>query len=522
MSEASERSIEPVSPRVAGARALGRLGIRGTAVVVSLVLSAWCLYLDPVINHDGILYLRAAEAMLEGGWRAGYAIYPWPFYSWLIATVHRATGLGLEPAAHLIDFPLQALAVWAFITVVKALGGDRRVMLAAALVILVHPPFNDYRSFVIRDFGYWAFYLVALFWLLRFVKAPTVGAAVAWGASMVLATLFRIEGLVVLLLAPLALLLRSDRAFGARCGEIAKAQVVALAALAVLAGWSLLGEPAEHTGRLTEPMLWLQQLWGQLAGGFRAKAEALAQAVLNQYSARYAMASVFAVLLVILLGKTIGALTPLYALLALHAWRGRLLAPSAGTGRVVAWLVLVQTAILAGFLLIQFFLTGRHAVAWALTVMPLVPFSVVALYDRWLKRDAGGPAARWLFPAVCAVLVVMAVEGLFSFGPSKTYLREAGLWMKARTSPASKVHSNNRIVAFYAGNRGEDWVRSFAWEETAARLKDGSWRDYDYVAVTVDRRHSERAETVAAALERAPVARFDNGRGDQVLVFATR
>lgn len=510
------------SARVSSGWLPKRLGVRGVAVLVSLALSAWCLYLDPVINHDGILYLRAAEAMLDGGWRAGYAIYPWPFYAWLVALIHQTTGLALEPAAHLLDFLLQALAVWAFITLVKELGGDRRVMFAAAVVILVHGPFNDYRSFVIRDFGYWAFYLVALVWLVRFFRAPGFGAAVAWGASMVLATLFRIEGLVILLLVPLALLFRREHSFAARCGQLAMAQVVALAALIVLAGWSLAGAPVEQTGRLTEPVQWVAQFWGQLAGGFRQRAAALAQAVLNQYSARYAMAGVFALLGVILLGKTIGTLTPLYTLLAAHAWRGRPAPLPGGMGRLLAWLVVLQSAILVGFLVNNFFLTGRHVVTWALTVMLLVPFSLVALYDLWLKRGADGRAARWTFPTVCAVLVAMAVAGLTPSGPTKSYLKQAGFWLKSHTAPEAKIHGNNRIVAFYAGKRNENWARGFAWEETAAVLKDKTWAEYDYVVVALDRRHPEHAAAVSAALGNAPVARFDNGRGDQVLVFATR
>jgi hypothetical protein len=518
----AEGGMEPPTRHASGAWLLDRLGIRGAAVLLSLALTAWCLYRDPVINHDGILYIRAAAAILEGDWRGAFAIYPWPFYAWLVALTHLATGLALEPSAHLLDALLQALTVWAFITVVKELGGDRRVMLAAAVVILLHPPFNEYRSFVIRDFGYWAFYLVALLWFLRYLRTPRVGTAVAWGASIVLATLFRIEGLVILLTLPLALLFRRDYSFHARCRQLAGAQVVPFAVLAVLAAWSLLGQPIEQTGRLAEPIQWVQQFGRQLSGGFQQKAAALGQAILNQYSSSYAMAGVLAVLLVILVGKTIGTLTPLYTLLALHAWRGRLVPVPAGMGRVLGWLVLVQTAILVGFLANNFFLTGRFAMGWALTVMPLVPFSLVALYDLWRKRYAGGRAAGWLFPAACAVLLVMAVDGLTSFGPSKAYIRDAGLWLKERAPLEAKVHSNNKILTFYAGKRENDWARWFTWEETAALLQDGSWRNYDYVAVAVDRRHPERADLLAAKLGRAPVARFDNGRGDQVLVFGTR
>jgi hypothetical protein len=385
----------------------------------------------------------------------------------------------------------------------------------------VYPSLNEYRSFVIRDFGYWAFCLVALAWFLRYLRAPRVGTAVAWGASIVLATLFRIEGLVILVLLPFALLLRPGVPFAARCGQVAAAQAVLLTLLCALAAWTLFGLPIEQTGRLTEPIQWVQQFGRQLTGGFQQKAAALGQAILNQYSTSYAMWGVLAVLLVILVGKTIGTLTPLYTLLALHAWRGRLGPLPAGTGRVLGWLVLVQTAILVGFLANNFFLTGRFAMAWALTVMLLVPFSLVRLHELWLRRDAEARRKRWLFPAVCAVLLVMAVDGL-TFGSSKAYIRDAGLWLKERAPAEAKIHSNSRIVTFYAAKRGADWARGFTWEETAALLQDGSWRNYDYLAVAVDRKHPERAEALAAKLGRAPAARFDNGRGDQVLVFGSR
>jgi len=501
--------------------ALALLGIRGVAVLVSLALSVWSVYRDPVINNDGILYLSAAAAFLAGDWRGAFALYPWPFYSWLIALTHLGTGFAFEHCAHLLNALFQAATVWAFITVVKELGADRRVMAAAALVILLHPGLNEYRPFVVRDFGYWAFYLLALLWLLRFFKRPSTGSALAWGGVMVAATLFRIEGLVILVLLPLALLFQRDVAFPTRLGRLGTAQLVTLAVLAVLLGWVLLGHSIE-TSRLTEPAQWLQQFWRQLAGGFQQKASALSQAILNKYSMGYAVAGVLAVLVVILVTKLVVALSPLYALLALHAWRGRLVPTLAENGRVLGWLVLLQTTMVAGFLANHFFVTGRYPMALALTIMLLAPFSLVALYDGWRENQGAWRRRRWLFPAVCAVLLWMAVDGLYSFGASKTYLRDAGLWLEERTPPEARLHSNSKPLTFYAGKRERNWARGFNWDETAQLVQDGSWRSYDYLAIAIDRKHPERLEVLQAALGREPVARFVNNRGDQALIFSTR
>ena len=48
---------------------------------LSLLLSLWLIYIDPLINRDGIIYLRAAEAYLQDGLLASQAIFGRPLLS---------------------------------------------------------------------------------------------------------------------------------------------------------------------------------------------------------------------------------------------------------------------------------------------------------------------------------------------------------------------------------------------------------------------------------------------------------
>ncbi len=137
--------------------------------MASLLLSVWCVFLDDVINNDGILYLRTAELIGRGEWQAAIESYKWFFYPLLIAIFGKLTGLGLELSAHVLNAGFTALTVAAFISLIRELGGSRSAVTAAVVLVLLFPGLNEYRSFVIRDAGFLAFYMLAL---LLFIKRP--------------------------------------------------------------------------------------------------------------------------------------------------------------------------------------------------------------------------------------------------------------------------------------------------------------------------------------------------------------
>ena len=136
--------------------------MRLAAALVSLLLSAWCIFLDDVINNDGILYLRTADLIGRGEWQTAVESYKWLFYPLLIAALDKLTGIGLELSAHVLNAGFTALTVAAFISLIRELGGSRSAITAAAVLVLLFPGLNEYRSFVIRDAGFLAFYMLAL------------------------------------------------------------------------------------------------------------------------------------------------------------------------------------------------------------------------------------------------------------------------------------------------------------------------------------------------------------------------
>jgi hypothetical protein len=77
-----------------------------------MLVAIWSVIIqDGHINRDGLLYLKQAYLMAEGSWKEGLALYPWPFFSILVAIFHKLTNLHLQVVAHGIDLALFGIAV---------------------------------------------------------------------------------------------------------------------------------------------------------------------------------------------------------------------------------------------------------------------------------------------------------------------------------------------------------------------------------------------------------------------------
>ena len=211
------------------------------AALASIVLSAWCLFLDNVINSDGVVYLRTAELLSNGDWQTALSSYKWAFYSFLIAGVQLITGLSFEYSANALNAALTALAVAVFLSLVGELGADRKILIAAVVVVLLFPGLNRYRAFIIRDAGYIAFYLLALLLFIKDLKQPRPALRLGWLASIFVATLFRIEGFIFLVALPLVRQWQLSTGAAARAALLAGSVGAALLMFGALAWWIFSG-----------------------------------------------------------------------------------------------------------------------------------------------------------------------------------------------------------------------------------------------------------------------------------------
>ena len=495
--------------------------IRFPAVVLSLLISAWFVYASGTINYDGILYLSVAKLIAAGDWSGACHVHQcWLLFPFLIATVGKLTGLGLEHAAYLLNTVFSGLLVFAFLTLVRELGANRTTLVIAAFVILSHPFLNDARAEVIRDHGYWALYLLMVLFFVRYWRDASWSYAFAWMAAAVAATLFRIEGIVFLLFLPLVLLADINRRLPERLLRLLQAHAfTGLLMLGMLAWWLL--DPASSeglSGRLFEPVQRLNEVWEQLNTGLETRAQLMGDQVLGHWLDHYALSGLWAALLWIVFYKVVNTLSPLYSLLFLFRPLHAHFIPSAGIMPVIIWLAVLNLGILLVELLTRFILSGRFVMPLALTLMLIVPFLLQAIYSRWQAGSLRG-WQRWLgVPVVIVALLFMTVDGFHSTGRgTHEYLRDAGNWLRQRVTSDTRLFSNNSRISYYSG-QDIKWDKRANRRQTSRLLKNGSWHQYDYIAIQIDNDDKVLRRKAAETLGE-PVREFSNSKHDSVLVF---
>ena len=495
-------------------------------VLLSLVVSAWSIFNDDVINDDGILYLQSAQYFLNGDWSAAFSFYRWPFFPLLIAFIAQLTGLEPESAAYISNVLFSVITSVVFVALVRAFGGAGKTLLIAGLVIALHPYLLESRADIVRDHGYWAFYLLSILLFYLFYQTPKMSLALAWCAAMIIATLFRLEGVIFLLLLPAILLLRPATGTGLRCKYFIQAHLLTAIILLGLLGWiiSSASFDQQHTGRLYDLITRFNELVIALNTGLAEKTQTLRDSVLNAWSKQYAPHALLGVILMLLLVKFVKVLSPVYfVLLFVSSLRDRF-QPPAGTITILIWLGLLNLMVILVFFLPLFFISGRHLVALALICMTIIPFILASIHDRWQRRPL--PARhKWSFAVLLLALLIMAGDGLFSLhGSSKIYVRDAGLWLREHVPADASLYTNHQKVHYYSGR----WMDEEPYADMASSADQAldeqmlrTWkkeRSYEYLALWIDRSSPMRSK-VSDLLQLEPLARFENERHNSVLIY---
>jgi hypothetical protein len=473
------------------------------AILASVALSVW-LNNHSIINNDGISYLRATQAFLDNGFWAAKDIYRWPFYPILIAYTHMLTQLSLEHAAFLLNTVLCAFIVTGFITVVKALGGQYRTQVCAAIIILFHTGFNEYRDYIIRDFGHWACMLYGLYFLILYAQNRQLRYGLAFGITMIVAFLFRTEAIIVMLIAPMALLLPiTGYKPVQRLWHALGAYILLLPILIVV---------------LLNPDLILANPWFKRLG--QADFIQRFSNVINEF--RTVLSShisdnelVYVVVggfVVYSLARLLLLLSPLYAFLTGYALYTTQIKPSVARTMLVTFIV-SYSAVVLGFLFFRFFLSGRYIMPVVLLLSLWAPFGLSAIYHAWKTRARGFAGRRWLFPLVALGLIYMLGDSLISSAPSKQYLKQAGYWLAQNTPANSIVYSNTPEVGYYSHR-----INNPREIKPITILKNQEWQAYDYLAIKLDSKDTELHADLAK-LPIKPVMVFDNKEGNSVQIY---
>lgn len=490
------------------------------SVIVSILLSVILLYQDNVINNDGVTYLVSAGYIKEGNWHQALQVYNWPFYPWLIAVFSMTTALSLEWSAYVLNTLLVCITIVSFILIAKEARNNNVFMIISAVVILVYPVLNDYRSFVIRDHGYLGFYLLSIYFFILFIKNKDWRFASLWSMSMIIAALFRLEGIIFLFLMPLILFLEKTESFVVNLRSYMKANAVLVVFIFVSSILILSTNLADAilASRLGDPIRMISQLFDTHVAEVSQKALNMERYVLNKYSAKYSMLIIYGSFVLILLLQIVKTLTPINTVLVGLSVCNKRIIKNNMFSYLWLWVVIINIIILSIFILRYHFLTGRFPLGLSLVLMLAIPFFIERIY-RYIKTHGLKLWQKSVVGILAIVLLLFVLDGIIT-GPKKDYIKQAGQWYASNVGHSKSYFSNSSIFSYYAGQITESRTHyDYNSENLVLLFQSKKWRKLDYLAVKIPRKDKILRKYIEKYMVSAPIKEFSNKRGDTIRIY---
>ncbi len=489
------------------------IDIRLIAVACSLAITAFTMLVPDTPNDDAYIYVRTAEVFLEDGLGAAFQHFSWASYSVLIGLIS-LMGFSLFTAAYLVNGLFFALLVYAFLSIIKEIDGSPRIMLMAALCILLYPQLNEYRYLIIRDPAYWALTLFSLWQLLLYNKNHKILHALLFCGVLLLAASFRSEALVYLILAPAFLLFTKDGTQG-RTQRLL--QACALSSL--LLTWIILTLfGVDILGLLVSFFSVYESFLNSALNPSEAEASAIAAVLFGEhasaYSQEYIVVFMAVGMLVILAGNLFNGIGgPFFWLLVYGAYKRCIRLERKSVLPVLAYLLL-NAAILFVFLYVTRYLTSRYAMLFCLLLALAVPQVLVRIVAGIQQHRFAPYGMRMLilFFAYCGF------DSFISFGESKDYVFDSAAWVAERVEADSTVVTNNHAIAYFSGRVADYDKTQRLVSEEAIR----STRSDDLIALEMHFEVSQMLEQESLRDLLEFEAAFPSADDPQITIFRRR
>jgi hypothetical protein len=386
----------------------------------------------------------------------------------------------------------------------------------AALVILLAHEFNSLRDQIVRDHGFWAFYLLSLWFFIRHFQIPNTEryqrfcCAIFWGMALVIAGLFRVEGILFLILLPFSAFFEAKQTITARLMTFLQFNTLAIIGCAGLMLWLLL-HPDQSLSRLSEVQFHLLHGVSRLVDAFQQSAQALATSVLSVYSARDANIILIGMLISWYFISVISNVSLIYAILIIYAWCKKI--ANFDRARLAIWAyILVNVIITAAYLVEYMFLAKRYLIGLSLVLILWVPFVLDNLLSQWRLR-------KWPFILSLFFIVIFGLSSILHFGHSKKYIRDAGDWLALHAPNNAIIYSNDYQLLYYANHIGNAIFTQGRLFENLNYIGQNKWQQFDFLALRINAKSSTAEQKILQEIHLTPVEIFQNDRGDQIRIY---
>ncbi len=440
------------------------------AVTLGLLLSAWLISINGLVNSDGAAYLLAAS----GDWSAAALFSNWKFYPLLLQQLSELSGYPPEPIAYGLNALFDAITLYFFLRIIQLFGGGRLTLIWAAVAFLALTYFNDNRAELVRGHGYWAAFMVGLWFYIRLYRVFSWGRVVGWTIAMCFATLFRVEGIAFLTMAPLGLLGNTSISFRERFISLVKTWLpLLIMAIGVVVFFSMLGGFQE---RLLEVVNIAENLYVEVTQVIPRRAEVLQNSVFPFLGDREAQQSIYVILGWGILTDFVESLTLLFFLIFLFRQWFPAKGITSDASSIIWVFAIINLLVLVVWTVIHQTMVSRYTLVLAFLALIWVVFGLAEVHRRF-NQSAPGERVRQEFYVLILLVFTLLADGVIESGSGKLYIADAGQWIQKNLPADRKIGTNYEPVRLrYYANKGLS--SASVYEIQRAKLKQLKQFDY--------------------------------------------
>lgn len=465
-------------------------------VGASIILAAWMQYIQHGwINPDSVLYFEQAKLFAQGEWKAGFKIFEWPLYGVCISLVHKITSLPIQNSAQLLNMVFFGLATASFLKLIQHAGGNNRTLFFGMLLLFSSLYIvGDVLEMLMRDEGFWAFYLTALVYFVLYLESEKLSHALLWQLSMITATLFRIEGILFLIFLPLTVIALQPIDKTNKLILLIKAYSVCL-----ILGLSITITITLHPeinmasfGRLDE--IFTANLWNEFTEKFLKQADIMSKQVLGGYLEEFAIQGLLLTFFYIIGSKILTAAGFIGTVLALFGIKNTSNTMSPKVRQVLLASSAIALIIMCLIITKVFILSSRYAVGLAWILLIFASFYLADLSSNTLKNK------RRFFIIISIILSLGFVKNILPKREGYNFQQDAVSWVKSHNKQNQPVFYDDSRMRYYAKRPFQGTSTPHFIELTNA-YDNNSIDNYGYLVINSSKDHHESEEFISSKLQ---------------------
>ena len=485
-----------------------------TTAFLSLLISLWLFASRDIISRDAVLYVKAAQAFLDSGIAAAFKVWPWPFYSIAIAFIHKLTGLSLEYSAYVLTILLETIISVTFVKLYAKIAFDGARLWVAMLFILTFVTLNDYKGDIWREYGFWAFGLLAIYQFILYFQTHNKVNALLWQLCIFTATLFRTEAVIFAVLAPFYFLFIQNNSFTERIKNVLTLNSIFYSAGLISIIIILLSSQLQEIilNNLPHQIVYFSP--NEIFGNFNLAADNFVKHVLPfDYSEGYSHLIIGTGLLSMLIFKLIKN----FSLVYLGIWL---------TGSYKHWInnkqesnIIYYFASIA-LLILLVFITSRLFVSTRYTVFLLLLIGLIfSQYLDYLICYLNQPKHRIWLIALSIFIAIQFLDSIISTGAKKFPIQYSGEWLAQQIKPGDKIACNEGRFTYYSRQNCMLQNKRFYDNYNQSDIQYLKDNNFTYLLLWIKHKNTAMLKTLKDDNNLILLKSFKNKKDDVGLVF---